>query len=215
MSAMHIVASYDAELRRLTTEIADMGDVALAQVGRALLALKTHDTVLAQRVIDADDAIDAREREVSHEVLRLIALRQPSARDLREVLAALRIASDIERIADHAVGIARLSLRMVSRTPAGLPEKLVALGALTCDIVDEVLRAWRASDAALAHAAWQRDDQLDRLHADFFAATLAQMRDATADAEACTHLLFVAKNLERIGDHATNIAENTWFMVEG
>lgn len=213
-TAHHIVKSYDAELHRLTAEIADMGDVALIQVEHSLLALEGRDAALARQVIDGDDAIDTREREVSHEVLRLLALRQPSARDLREVLAALRIASDIERIADHAVGIARLSLAM-PKGDAGLPENLRELGVLTCDIVREVLRAWRTTDATLARAVWRRDDDLDRTHAVLFHDLLARMREAPADAAWCTHLLFVAKNFERIGDHATNIAENVWFVVEG
>jgi phosphate transport system protein len=214
MNARHTVKSFDVELQRLTAEIADMGEAALAQIERALQALERHDIDLARRVIEGDDAIDTREREISHEVLRVLALRQPGARDLREVLAALRIASDIERIADHAVGIARLSLA-IPMSAAALPKALHTLGALTCDIVREVLRAWRASDAALAHAAWRRDDELDRTHAALFRDLLDRMREAPAEAAWCTHLLFVAKNLERIGDHATNIAENVWFVVEG
>ena len=212
-TATHTVKRFDEELQRLTHEIADMGDAALTQVERALRALERRDAAEAQHVIDGDDAIDTREREISHEVLRVLALRQPGARDLREVLAALRIASDIERIGDHAVAIARLSLAM----PAGAtppPENLRALGVLTCDIVHEVLRAWRAADAALAHTAWRRDDELDRTHAELFHELLERMRESPADAAWCTHLLFIAKNLERIGDHATNIAENIWF-VEG
>lgn len=214
MNAHHTVKSFDAELQRLAAEIADMGDAALAQVECALRALEQRNAPEAQRVIDGDDAIDTREREISHEVLRVLALRQPGARDLREVLAALRIAADIERVADHAVAIARLSLAMPANATL-LPEELRSLGTLTCGIVREVLRAWRTSDAALAHAAWRRDDELDRMHALFFHDTLIRMREAPLDAAWCTHLLFVAKNLERIGDHATNIAENVWFVVEG
>jgi phosphate transport system protein len=214
VNTRHTVKSFDAELQRLASEIADMGDSALAQVELALSALAEGDGDRATRVIEGDDAIDAREREISHEVLRVLALRQPGARDLREVLASLRIASDIERIADHAVGIARLSLRMPV-AGVGLPDALRALGAQTGAIVRDVLRAWRTSDASLARAAWHRDDELDRLHARLFHALLERMRDNPADAARCTHLLFVAKNLERIGDHATNIAENVWFVVEG
>lgn len=210
----HIVRSFDVELRRLAAEIADMGDAALAQIQRARQALEARDAGLAQRVIEGDDAIDQREREISHEVLRLLALRQPGARDLREVLAALRIASDIERIADHAVGIARLSLALPA--PAGpVPERLRALGVLTCDIVHAVLGAWRAADATLARELWRRDDELDRTHAALFRELLERMRVAPAEAAWCTHLLFVAKNLERIGDHASNIAENVWFVEDG
>ena len=214
MNAYHTVKSFDAELQRLAAEIADMGDAALRQVETSLRALESRDAAKARRVIDGDDAIDTREREISHEVLRVLALRQPGARDLREVLAALRIASDIERIADHAVAIARLSLAIPANS-IRVPEKLRALGMLTGDIVHEVLRAWRTSDATLAHAAWRRDDELDRTHALFFHDMLIHMRETPADAAWCTHLLFVAKNLERIGDHATNIAENVWFVVEG
>ena len=213
-SHQHTVKSFDMELRRLADEIAALGDAALEQVEASLRALESREAALARRVIDGDDAIDIREREIGHEALRLLALRQPTARDLREVLAAIRIASDIERIADHAVAIARLSLAMPAAADA-LPEALRALGVLTCDIVREVLRAGRTSDAALAHAAWRRDDDLDRMHALLFHDMLERMREAPAEAAWCTHLLFVAKNLERIGDHATNIAENVWFVVEG
>ncbi|MBX3701878.1 MAG: phosphate signaling complex protein PhoU [Dokdonella sp.] len=214
MSPQHIVRSFDLELERLASEIADMGQAALAQVERARQALQQFDRPLARQVIADDDAIDAREREVSHDVLRLLALRQPNARDLREVLAALRIAADIERIGDHAVGMARLSLALPDdRTP--LPASIHVLGQLTSAMVGDVLDAWRRGDADAARAVWRRDDEVDRVHGVLFAQMLQRLLGAGDAAATPLHLLLVAKHLERIGDHATNIAEQVWFVAEG
>ena len=135
----HIVKSFDAELDRLADEITAMGDAALAQVEGVLRALQRRDAALAQQVIDGDDAIDAREREIGHKALRLLALRQPTARDLREVLAAIRIAADIERIGDHTVAIARLSL--ANGDDATIPDDLFAMGALAGAIAREAMAA--------------------------------------------------------------------------
>lgn len=214
MNTSHIVKSYDAELRRLTEEIAEMGEAALSRVDLALRVLAEDDPALAQSVIDGDDAIDLREREISHEVLRLLALRQPSARDLREVLAALRTAGDIERIADHAVGIARTSLAMGS-AGGGLSDGLRELGVAVMDLVREALQAWRTADAALARAAWLGDDAVDRMHGNLSRELLERLRAGAGDPVRVAHLLYVAKGLERIGDHATNIAENVSFLVDG
>lgn len=214
MNTNHIVKSYDAELRRLTDEIAEMGKAALSRVDSALQALVQGDSVLARSVIDGDDAIDVREREISHEVLRLLALRQPSARDLREVLAALRTAGDIERVADHAVGIARTSLAMAG-ADNGLPDGLTELGVAVTDLVRQALQAWRGSDVALARVAWLGDDAVDRMHGALSRELLERLRLGDDDPVRVAHWLYVAKGLERIGDHATNIAENISFMVEG
>jgi len=209
----HIVKSFDAELDRLADEITAMGDAALAQVEGVLRALQQRDATLAQAVIDGDDAIDARERDIGHEALRLLALRQPTARDLREVLAAIRIAADIERIGDHAVAIARLSL--ANGDDATIPDDLFAMGALAGVIAREAMAAWQAQDVALAQAAWVRDDELDRGHAQFVKITVDALRARPERAADAMRRLFVAKNLERIGDHASNIAENVCFLVEG
>ncbi|HEX7130078.1 MAG TPA: phosphate signaling complex protein PhoU [Rhodanobacteraceae bacterium] len=211
----HIVKSYDTEIARLAGEIAAMGELAVAQLEAAMDALARRDSRAAQRVADNDDALDAREREISHGVLRLLALRQPIARDLREILAALRIASDIERIGDYAENVARRSMSLNQFPPVPLAGGLNALAALAGGLVRDVLRAYVARDAQAARAAWERDAELDALYTSLFRALLTCMMEDPRSITACTHLLFVAKNLERIGDHATNIAEEIWFVVEG
>ena len=211
----HIVKSYDAEIARLTGEIAAMGEQSVAQLEAAMEALDMRDSRAAQRVADNDDALDARERDISQGVLRLLALRQPIARDLREILAALRIASDIERIGDYAENVARRSMILNLSAPVPLARGLRALAGLAGELVREVLRAYVARDAQAAGAAWERDAELDALYTGLFRELLTYMMEDARSITACTHLLFIAKNLERIGDHATNIAEEVWFAING
>jgi phosphate transport system protein len=209
----HIVKSYDAEIERLSAEIAAMGELAIAQLEAAMNALVKRDSRAAQRVADNDDALDTRERDIGHGVLRLLALRQPIARDLREILAALRIASDIERIGDYAENVARRSITLNQSPPVPLASGLNTLAELAGDLVREVLRAYMARDALAARAAWERDAELDALYTSLFRELLTYMMEDPRSITACTHLLFIAKHLERIGDHATNIAEEAWFLV--
>jgi phosphate transport system protein len=211
----HIVKSYDTEIARLTGEIAAMGELAIAQLEAAMDALIKRDSRAAQRVADNDDALDAREREISHGVLRLLALRQPIARDLREILAALRIASDIERIGDYAENVARRSITLNQSAPVLLASGLTRLAELAGELVREVLSAYVARDAQAARTGWERDAELDALYTGLFRELLTYMMEDPRSITACTHLLFIAKNLERIGDHSTNIAEEVWFVVEG
>lgn len=211
----HIVKSYDVEIARLTGEIAAMGELAAAQLDAAMDALEKRDSRAAQVVADNDDALDAREREISQDVLRLLALRQPIARDLREILAALRIASDIERIGDYAENVARRSMTLNQSAPVPLARGLNTLATLAGELVREVLRAYVAHDAPAARAAWERDAELDALYTGLFRELLTYMMEDARSITACTHLLFIAKNLERIGDHATNIAEEVWFVLRG
>lgn len=211
----HIVKSYDAELARLTGELAAMGELAAAQLEAAMGALTSRDDDAARRVIDHDDALDDKEHEISHGVLRLLALRQPIARDLREILAALRIAADIERIGDYAANVAKRSLVLNESAPVPLAGGLAALSQLAAELVREVLRAYRARDPDSAHAVWRRDAELDALYTGLFRELLTYMVEDPHSITACTHLLFIAKNIERIGDHATNIAENVWFVARG
>jgi phosphate transport system protein len=211
----HIVKSYDAEIERLTGEIAEMGELAVMQLEAAMDALAERDSQAAQQVADNDDALDAREREISHGVLRLLALRQPIARDLREILAALRIASDIERIGDYAENVARRSMALNQSAPVPLAHGLNSLAELAGELVREVLRAYVVHDAQAARTAWERDAELDALYTSLFRELLTYMMEDPRSITACTHLLFIAKNLERIGDHATNVAEEVWFVLRG
>jgi phosphate transport system protein len=211
----HLVKSYDEEMSRLTGEIAAMGELSAKQLEAAMDALGKRDSKAAQRVADNDDAIDDQERQISNGVLRLLALRQPMARDLRDVLAALRIASDIERIGDYAENVARRSMTLNQSEPVPLASGLTALATAAAGMVREVLGAYMARDAQAARAAWARDANLDALYTGLFRELLTYMMEDPRSITACTHLLFIAKNLERIGDHATNIAEEVWFAVEG
>jgi len=211
----HIVKSYDAELDRLTGEIVRMGEIAVHQVRAAIDALQRRDTRNAERVVANDAAIDALEHDVSHDVLRLLALRHPIARDLREVMAALRIASDIERIGDYAANVAKRSM-VLNLTPEVAPaRRLAALADIAAAMMSDVLQAYRERDPQRARAVRDRDPELDDLYTALFRELLTYMMEEPRTITACAHLLFMAKNLERIGDHVTNIAENVYFLAAG
>ena len=211
----HIVKSYDDELKRLTGEIQHMGDLALAQLDAAIDAVMERDSSEAMKVVQADGAIDVLEQEVSHDVVRLLALRQPMARDLREILAALRIAADIERIGDYAANVAKRSIVLNQSAPVQLAYALPRLARIAETLVREVLAAYHDYDADRALAAWARDEELDEQYTGLFRELLTYMMEDPRNITPCTHLLFMAKNIERIGDHATNIAENVYFLVHG
>jgi phosphate transport system protein len=214
-SSEHIVKSYDDELKRLTGEIQRMGEIALAQLDAAIDAVMERDSETAMKVVQGDGSIDALEHEVSHDVVRLLALRQPMARDLREILAALRIAADIERIGDYAANVAKRSIILNQSAPVQLTYVLPRLARIAEGLVRDVLGAYRDNDADRALAAWARDEELDEQHTGLFRELLTYMMEDPRNITPCTHLLFMAKNLERIGDHATNIAENVYFLVHG
>ncbi len=211
----HIVKSYDAELKRLTGEIQRMGELALTQLAASIDAVMERDSDAAMKIVHDDNAIDALDHDVSHDVVRLLALRQPMARDLREILAALRISSDIERIGDYAANIAKRSMVLNQSAPVQLASALPRLARLAEGLVREVLAAYRDNDADQALDAWARDEELDEQYTGLFRELLTYMMEDPRNITPCTHLLFMAKNIERIGDHATNIAENVYFLVHG
>jgi phosphate transport system protein len=210
----HIVKSYDDEQKRLLAETLRMGEMAATQLEAALDVVQRRDDKAADRIIANDEAIDALEQEVSHDVMKL-ALRGPMARDLREILAAVRIASDIERIGDYAANVAKRS-RALNQSPA-LPHiaGLHALGTLAVAQVRDVMSAYRDGDVELAQRVRARDADIDVAYTGLFRDLLTYMMEDARAITPCTHLLFMAKNIERIGDHATNIAENIWFLVKG
>jgi phosphate transport system protein len=167
-------------------------------------------------VVANDEEVDALEHEVSHDVIRLLALRHPMARDLREVMAALRIASDIERIGDYAANVAKRSPSRLNRagvagqSPCSALPRLAA-GDMTREVLEPIARATPIAPAGRA----ARDAELDDRYTALFRELLTYMMEDPRTITACTHLLFMAKNIERIGDHATNIAENVYFIVHG
>jgi phosphate transport system protein len=211
----HTHTNFDSELARLGSEIEQMGQLAAAQLDAAVGALLARDDAAALRVVEGDAALDRLEAEISHDVLRLLALRQPVARDLREVLAALRVASDIERIGDYAANLAKRCSALNAAPVVPASAELPALTDCATRMLRDVLRAYVQRDSALAVAVRERDAELDALYAGLFRQLLTWMGEDPAHITAGTHLLFIAKNIERIGDHATNIAENVWFIEHG
>ena len=210
----HIVKSYDEEQAALLAELVRMGEMSVAQLEAALDVVERRDDNAAERVMANDDAIDALEQQVNQDVIRLIR-RGPMATDLRIILAALRVASDIERIGDYAANIAKRSLVLNLAPPLPHIRGLGTLGKLAAQQLRDVLEAYRLRDGEAALRVRARDAELDTLYTGLFRELLTYMMEDARAITPCTHLLFMAKNLERIGDHATNIAENVWFLHHG
>ena len=210
----HIVKSYDEEQNALLDELIRMGRMSVAQLDAALDVVERRDDKAAERVIGNDDAIDALEQQVNHDVIRLIR-RGPLAGDLRVILAALRVASDIERIGDLAANIAKRSMALNLAPPLPHTRGLDALGRMAARQVRDVLDAYVQRDGEAALRVRASDAELDTLYTGLFRELLTYMMEDARAITPCTHLLFMAKNLERIGDHATNIAENVWFLIHG
>lgn len=211
----HIIKSYDEELRRLSNTIVAMGGLAESQLATAIEAVVERDSERAARVVEGDAEVDRLEREVDNLGLRVLALRQPVARDLREVFAALRIASDLERICDYAANVAKRSIALNQSPPVQPVHALPRMAQLAQLLVKDVIDAYVAHDADKAYAVWIRDRELDEMYASLFRELLTYMMEDPRNISASTHLLFMAKNIERIGDHATNIAENLYYLVNG
>ncbi len=211
----HIVKSFDDEIRHLHLIIARMGGLAEDQLANAMTAIEERDGALAVRTIESDVKVDELEREAVQQVVRILALRQPMASDLRDVIAALKISAVIERIADYAKNAAKRALAL-NEGPAIQPVYAIPrMGHTARGMLKDVLDAYNAKDAEKALAVWSRDEELDELYSSLFRELLTYMMEDARSITACTHLLFIAKNIERIGDHCTNIAENVYYLVTG
>ncbi|MFC7334679.1 phosphate signaling complex protein PhoU [Rhodocista pekingensis] len=215
MATEHTVKSFEQELRRLSGLITQMGGVAEAQVDAAVQAVTRRDVDLAGRVMQSDNRLDDYERQIEQETIRMLALRQPMGSDLREILAALKISADLERTGDYAANIAKRSIAL-AQLPAVRPASAIPrMGKLVQEMLKEVLDAYVDRDLEKAIAAWHRDEELDDLYTSLFREVLTYMMEDPRNITPCTHLLFIAKNLERAGDHATNIAETIHFLIVG
>ena len=211
----HIVKSFDSELKRLSQVIARMGGLAEAQLQRAIEALVRRDAEAATQVVQDDARIDALEHEIGNMTVRMLALRQPMAKDLREVVAALKISSDLERIGDYATNVAKRAIAL-SRSPAVKPAHAIPrMGRLVQQLIKDILDAYVEHDADKAVDAWRRDEEVDEMYTSLFRELLTYMMEDPRNIGPSIHLLFIAKNIERIGDHATNIAETVHFLVLG
>jgi phosphate transport system protein len=212
----HIVKAFDKELEALGTRIAEMGALAEKMVVDAMDALSRADGTLAHQVVGADPRLDALQREVEEQAVLTITRRQPMAVDLREIIGAIRIAGNLERVGDLAKNIAKRSMK--SDCAARVPRAIVGLkhmNEVASELMGDVLAAYAQRDVERAQAVWGRDAELDALEDSVFRDLLTHMMEDPRNISACAHLLFCAKNIERIGDHATNIAETVVYLVTG
>ena len=212
----HIVSSYDAELQDLRRAISEMGGIAETMMAEAGDALVRRDAPLAQTVIAADTRLDELQRRIEEQAVLLIARRQPIAIDLRETVAAIRISNDLERVGDLAKNVAK---RVVAIAGQYQPQKVVIgvqhMGDLVQEQLKDVLDAYASQDAKAARDVWERDGAIDALYTSLFRELLTYMMEDPRNITFCTHLLFCAKNVERIGDHTTNIAETIHYLATG
>ena len=215
MTGEHTVRSYDEELTHLTNLIARMGGLAEAQLEGAVQALVKRDSDLASKVIVADAKVDEIEQDVHTFTVRLLALRQPVAHDLRMIVGALKISGDLERIADYAANVAKRALVLNQIPPVKPTAGVPRLARLVQEIVKEVLDAFVEQDKDKAVKVWKQDEEVDDMYTGLFRELITYMMEDPRNITACIHLMFIAKNIERIGDHATNIAETIHFLVQG
>ena len=211
----HIVKAYTEEIAQITGLISEMGGYAQVAVANAIEALRKRDSDLAMQVIEGDKRLDAMEAQVSTLVIRLLALRQPMAIDLRTVVASLKISSDLERIGDYAKNIAKRSLLLNDMPLTGPINSIHNLSRMVQVMLHEVLDAYAAGNVEISEQLRVRDEAVDAAHTSVFRELLTYMMEDPRTITASTHLAFIAKNLERIGDHSTNIGENVVFQVYG
>ena len=214
MSNDHIVSSFDTDLSRLDNMIAEMGGLAESQLARSIEALCKRDLEAVERIIPADKKIDALEEEIYEFTVKLLALRQPVADDLRIIISAIKVSSVIERIGDYAKNISKRTI-VLKEGPSltGALNTVSRMGDLVQIMIKQALDAYIERDAQKAGDVRARDREVDLLHTSLFRELLTYMMEDPRYITPCTHLLFVAKNIERIGDHTTGIAEQVHFMV--
>ncbi|APO75190.1 phosphate transport system regulatory protein PhoU [Rhizobium etli 8C-3] len=216
MASTHIFSAYDEDLKYLSRRISEMGGLAEQMVSDAVRALVNGDAGLAQKVISDDVIMDHAEREIGDKAIVTIARRQPVASDLREIMGSIRIAADLERVGDLGKNTAK---RVIAVQSTGVPRKLARglehLSELALVQLKEVLDVYASRSADKAKSIRERDEEIDAMYTSLFRELLTYMMEDPRNITSCTHLLFCAKNIERIGDHATNIAETIYYMATG
>ena len=214
--AQHTVTSYDQELEALGRRIAEMGGIAEKMLSDAMDALSGLDVDLAQAVVSSDGRLDLLQRDVEAASIMTIAKRQPMAVDLREIVAAIRVSGDLERVGDLAKNIAKRAILIANEQR--VPRAVIGLrhmNELAANQLKDVLDAYAERDIERAQAVWTRDAELDALENSIFRDLLTHMMEDPRNISFCTHLLFCSKNIERVGDHTTNIAETVFYLVTG
>ena len=212
----HTTKAFDADLQEISRKVAEMGGLAERQIADAARALVERDADLAERVIATDPTIDAMQHDIEEKSILTIARRQPMAIDLREIIGAMRVCNDLERIGDHAKHIGK---RVVALDLDMHPQKLIRgvehMASLVEALLKRVLDAYASHDVAAALAVWNGDEEVDAICTSLFRELLTYMMEDPRNITFCMHLMFCAKDIERIGDHATNIAETVYYMIEG
>ena len=211
----HTVRAFSDQLESLSSGVAQMGGLAEAQLADAVEAIARRDTKLAEGAIAGDPRIDELQQQIEAQALKLLALRQPMAVDLRDTLAAIKIAGELERIGDLAKNIAKRALVLNREPPIRLTQSLARMGRASLNQLKLVLDSYSDRDAKGAEAVWRNDGEIDEIYNSLFRELLTYMMEDPRTISLCTHLLFVAKNIERTGDHATNIAEDVIYIVQG
>jgi phosphate transport system protein len=212
----HTTKAFDVELRELSRMVVDMGSLVEKQIADSLDALVNRDSELGQRAIAVDPKIDALQHEIEEKAVLTIARRQPMAIDLREIIGALRIANDLERIGDLAKNIGKRVLPLSEDLhPANLIDGVERMGEIVLQRVRQVLDSYTGRKLDLALAVWNGDEEIDLRCTSVFRELLTYMMEDARNISYCLHLMFCAKNIERIGDHATNIAETVYYILEG
>ncbi|MBX3598753.1 MAG: phosphate signaling complex protein PhoU [Rhizobiaceae bacterium] len=216
MNSLHIVSAFDIDLHYLSDKLAAMGGQAERMVEQSVAALVANDTVLARKVTEDDRVLDELQRDIDDKSIVIIGKRQPMASDLREIIGAIRIAADLERVGDLGKNVAKRVLAIGETVqPVRLSRGLVALSELALVQLKEVLDAYASRSVDGLSAMRDRDGQIDSIYTSLFRELLTYMMEDPRNIAPCTHLLFCAKNIERIGDHATNIAETVYYIVTG
>jgi len=214
-SAEHLVKSFDIDLKKLRDLLTQMGGIVENQVAMAAEAIMERDSTLATQVVADDPKVDALEREIEQFVIRMIALRQPMGGDLRQIIAGLKITGDLERIGDYAANVAKRSI-VLGQFPMPYSQAgLAHMAHLVQEQLKTIIDALGSSDSAKAIEVWRSDQIVDDMYNALFRELITYMMEDPRNITPCAHLLFIAKNLERIGDHATNIAETVYYAVEG
>ncbi|MEY4878583.1 MAG: phosphate signaling complex protein PhoU [Pseudomonadota bacterium] len=211
----HIVKSFTEQLDSLANCVAQMGGLVEAQFANAIEAIAKRDARLAEGAIGTDERVDQLQQSVEEQAVKVLALRQPMAVDLRTTLAAIRIASELERIGDYAKNIGKRALILNREPPIRLTQSLARMGRQALTQLKTVLDAYSDHDAKAAKNVWAQDEEIDELYNSLFRELLTYMMEDPRTIGLCTHLLFIAKNIERAGDHATNIAETVYHMSTG
>ena len=215
MTGEHIVRSFDTDIDELVNTISEMGGVAESQVADALAALTRRDAEAAERVITVDARLDALEEKVDQMSVHLFAKRQPMAQDLRLIAMSLKISNDLERIGDYAASVAKRAKRLEPGLQLNAIGSLGRMGAMVQEMLTDVLDAYIERDDRQAMSVWHRDAEVDDFYDSLFRELITYVLEDPRTTSACIDLLFVAKNLERIGDHATNIAERIHYVMHG